>query len=267
MKVFISADIEGITTISRSEECDHDHPSYPPHAEQMTNEVLAVCEGALKAGAKQIVIRDAHGHAHNIDPKKLPKECILIRGWSGCPNSMVEGINSSFDAAMFVGYHAAVTRSGNSLSHTLSGANIAKIVINERLASEFLIYSWAAAYYGVPSVFLAGDKMLCEDDADLHPSLITVAVKEGKGTTTYCRSIEDTLPELRAKSKLALSQDLSKAKIFLPDVFKVDLTFKSHKHAEKVSFFPDVVRTGDNSISFTRSDYYEVLRTLKWVVY
>ena len=266
MKVFISVDIEGITTTSNWKECDPDHPSYHAHADQMTAEVLAVCEGALAAGAKDICVRDAHGLGFNINQMKLPKEVILVRGWSGCPKSMAEGIDESFDAAMFVGYHAATMRPGNPLSHTISGSNIGKIIMNGKVASEFMIYSWCAAYYGVPTVFLSGDKMLCEDDKDLHPSVVYVAVKDGKGEVTYNRSTLLTLPELRTKSEQSLKQDLSKARIKLPEKFEVTVFYKDHKYAEKMSHFPDVYRIDSNTLGFERTDYYEVLRTLNWLV-
>jgi D-aminopeptidase len=91
-------------------------------------------------------------------------------------------------------------------------------------------------------------------------------VKSGVGSATYCRSIEETLKELQIKSEQSLSQDLSKAHIKLSDLFKVEMIFKDHKHTERVSYFPDVKRTGDTSIYFERDDYYEVLRTIEWLV-
>jgi len=266
MKVFISADIEGITTSFRWEETDVNHASFPLHAQQMTKEVLAACEGAIAAGATEIWVRDAHGGGNNIDPTQLPREVTLVRGWSQCPDFMVEGIDKSFDAAMFIGYHSAATRSGNPMSHTMSGKHMG-ISINGRQASEFMIYSWAAALYGVPTVFLAGDKMLCDDYADMHPSLISVAVKDGIGGAAFCRSVEATLPEIRQKSEEALKQDLTAAKITLPQSFDVEIIFKDHPHAEKVSHFPDVRKIGDTAIHFSRDNFYEVLRTLRWIIY
>ena len=265
MKVFISADIEGVTTITRWEESDPKHASFNIHAEQMTNEVLAACEGAIAAGATEIIVRDAHAKGCNINPTRLPKRVTLIRGWSYCPNCMVEGIDENFDAAMFIGYHSAAGRHGNPLSHTLSDKHTG-ITVNGRRASEFMLYSWAAALYGVPTVFLSGDKMLCEDDADLHPALYTVSVKDGLGGATYCRSIEDTLPEIRAKSEQSLRQNLGAAKINLPDSFEVEIFFNEHSYAEKVSHFPDVRKISDNTITFRRKDFYEVLRTLMWII-
>ena len=265
MKIFISADIEGVTTITRWDESDPRNASYHIHAEQMTNEVVAVCEGAFAAGAKEIIVRDAHAQACNINPTRLPKGVTLIRGWSNCPNYMIEGIDKSFDAAMFVGYHAAAGCSGNPMSHTLED-RATGIFINGRRASEFMIYSWGAAYYGVPTVFLSGDKTICENDADLHPALCTVAVKDGIGGATYNRSVDETIPELREKSEEALRQKLDCAKISLPDSFSVEVIFADQSHAEKVSHFPDVQKINANTVSFTRDDYYEVMRTLVWIV-
>jgi len=267
MKVFISADIEGVTTTNNRDECNPAHAAYPPHAKQMTQEVRAACEGALAAGATEIVVKDAHGPATNIDPTQLQKEVTLIRGWSFCPELMVEGIDASFDAALFVGYHSAAGRGGNPLAHTIMGKNVAAITINGRLASEFMIYSLAAAYYGVPAVFLSGDKTLCEDYADLHPSLVTVAVKDGIGGATYNRSTEVTVPEIRAKSEQALRQDLSAAKIELPEYFEAEIRFKDQAQAEKAAHFPDVRKLSDHAIAFGRADYREVLRTLVWTTF
>lgn len=265
MKVFISVDMEGVTTTTTWDECSKSHAAYPLHAEQMTKEALAACQGALSAGATKVVVKDAHDSATNIDPTRLPKEVTLVRGWSFCPDFMVEGIDDGFDAAMFVGYHSAAGRCGNPLAHTISKESVT-ITINGRLASEFLIYSWAAAYYGVPTVFLSGDKPLCEEYADLHPALVTVPVKDGLGGVSFCRSVEATLPEIRTKSEMALRQNLTAAKITLPATFEVEVLFKEHTRAEKASHFPDVQKAGDHTVAFSRKDYYEVLRTLMWIV-
>ena len=265
MKIFISADIEGVTTITRWEESDPRSSFYPIHADQMTNEVLAACEGAIAAGAEKIVVRDAHGPGCNLNPTRFPKQVTLVRGWSHCPEFMVEGIDGSFDAAMFIGYHSAAGRCGNPMSHTVSTRHTG-VFINGRRASEFMIYSWAAALYGVPTVFLSGDKMLCDDDAELHPAISVVSVKDGIGGATYCRSIEETIPEIRAKSERSLRQDLNAAITTLPEKFDVEIHFNDHNYTEKVSYFPDVRKTADNIISFSRNDYYEVLRTLMWLL-
>lgn len=144
MKIFISADIEGVATTTLWPETEKGSEDYRLHAQQMTMEVIAACEAASEAGAPEIVVRDAHEDGNNLDIWKLPENVTLIRGWSGHPYSMVYGIDPSFDAAIFIGYHSAASSGGNPLSHTES-LNPLSVKLNGTLASEFLLYSYAAA--------------------------------------------------------------------------------------------------------------------------
>ena len=144
MKIFISADIEGVATTTLCPETEKGSEDYRLHAQQMTMEVIAACEAASEAGASEIVVRDAHEDGNNLDIWKLPENVTLIRGWSGHPHSMVYGIDPSFDAAIFIGYHSAASSEGNPLSHTES-LNPLSVKLNGALASEFLLYSYAAA--------------------------------------------------------------------------------------------------------------------------
>lgn len=144
MKIFISADIEGVATTTLWPETEKGSEDYRLHAQQMTMEVIAACEAASEAGASEIVVRDAHEDGNNLDIWKLPENVTLLRGWSGHPYSMVYGIDPSFDAAIFIGYHSAASSEGNPLSHTES-LNPLSVKLNGALASEFLLYSYAAA--------------------------------------------------------------------------------------------------------------------------
>jgi D-amino peptidase len=54
MKIYISADIEGIAGISHWDEATRWKPDYPPFNEELMNEIKAACEGANQAGAKEI---------------------------------------------------------------------------------------------------------------------------------------------------------------------------------------------------------------------
>lgn len=264
MKVFISADIEGITTTTFWDETDPEKEEYKQYAEQMTKEVLAACEGANKAGATEIVVRDAHGYANNIDINQLPSNVKLIRGWSGHPYSMVEGIDSTFDAAIFIGYHAAASRSGNPLSHTESLRPL-YVKINGRIASEFMLFSYAANLEKVPVVFLSGDKMLCDDSKDLHPKLITCAVKEGIGESTITYNPKVTLKMIKEKVEQSLKQDITTALTELPKEFTLEICYKDHINAEKFSYFPGVKKINDNTVIFETDNYFELLRVFKFI--
>lgn len=265
MKVFISADIEGITTTTVWDETNPSHAFYAPHAKQMTEEVLACIEGAKSAGAKEIFVKDAHGPGMNIDTTRMPSGVKLIRSYAGHPYLMVEGVDKTFDAALFVGYHSSAGRMGNPMSHTISGRHVL-LKINGVITSEFMLYSYACALEGVPTVFLSGDKMLCDDFKDLHPKLITCTVKDGLGAMTVNYSTEDTLKSIKSLSEKALKQDLSNALPKLPDHFDVEVYFKEHQHTEKVSWYPGVTKKSDNVVTFSSDCFFEVLRTIKWII-
>ena len=264
MKIFISADIEGCTTTTSWDETDPKKSEYAPYAQRMTEEVLAACEGANAAGATEIIVKDAHFYGNNIDISKLPENVKIIRGWSGHPYSMVEGIDDSFDAAIFIGYHSAASRPGNPMSHTNS-LNSLYVKLNGRIASEFMIYSYGALLEGVPTVFLAGDKMLCEDSKDLHPHLVTCPVKEGRGASTLNYNPVNTLKEIKEKVEFALKQDLKSYLGKLPEEFELEICYKDHGKAEKFSYYPGIERINDNTLVYKTKDYFELLRAFTFI--
>ena len=265
MKVFISADIEGIATTSTWPETHITEPFFGAFAEQMTLEVAAACEGAIAAGATEIVVKDAHATATNIYASRLPDCVSLIKGWSGHPYSMVDGIDGTFDAAMFVGYHSAAGSGGSPLSHTMSDSP-ALIVINGVQTSEFLLYSYAAAYEGVPTVFLSGDKKLCEQAQKLHPLLKTVAVKEGFGGAVKCVSPKKAVEQIREESEKALKQPLTQAKIQLPSEFEMTIRYKEHVQSSASEYYPGMRRVDETTLAFETDDYFEILRAFRFVL-
>lgn len=231
MKVFISADIEGTAVTATREGCRPGEFEYERSRKEMTAEVVAAAEGARAAGAELVVVKDAHGPGLNILPEELPEYVQLIRSWSGSPEMMVEGLDSSFDAAFFVGYHNAAGEGGNALSHTINGGVVHRITVNGQPASEFLIYSWMAAWYGVPSVLLTGDKTLCEVGAER-----------------------------------AVKQDLSAARITLPEHFRVELTYRSHRDAYTKGFYPGAERVDAMTLAYETGDWYEANRFLLFAI-
>ena len=110
MKLFLSADMEGTCGVVSWPETERATPmDYAPIQKQMTREVAAACRGALSAGAEEVLVKDAHDSARNIDAAELP-ECIrILRGWTGDPLSMMSGLDrDDYGAVLFTGYHAWV---------------------------------------------------------------------------------------------------------------------------------------------------------------
>lgn len=264
MKVFISVDIEGVTGINSWSETELGTQDHSVFKEQMTKEAVAACEGAIAMGAKEIYVKDAHDSARNIDMTKLPKCAKLIRGWTYTPDSMVAGLDETFDAAIFVGYHSAAGYDGNPLAHTMN-TKINYFKINGELASEFVLNSYMAAGYGVPVVFLSGDKMLCEKAKNLNANLETVAVNEGIGGATVSMNPEYSCELIKEGVKNSLKH-IAACKIEIPEKFEVEISYKDHKDAKRASYYPGVTQLMAHVVSYTAQDVDEFKTTRMFIL-
>ena len=266
MKIYISADIEGVAGISAWDEARKQSSDYNEFRQQMTVEVAAACEGAIDAGATEIIVKDAHGTGRNIFSSQLPSIVKLIHGWSGHPKKMMQEIDSSFDAALMIGYHSAAFSSGNPLAHTLSSLKVFRLMINGKNASEFLCNTYTAYSNKVPVVFVSGDKALCNEVKEFDSLIQTVVVTEGIGDSTL--SLQPTVATALIRNNVAsiLKQDMTKFLTVLPDDFVIELSFKEHTLAYKASFFPGASRKDANTVCFSTLDYSEVLAFLLFVI-
>ncbi len=261
MKIYISADIEGVTGATHWDETDLPKADYAAFREQMTAEVVAACEGALQAGATEIWVKDAHDSARNIIAAKLPQEVRLIRGWSSHPFAMVQELDETFQAAMMIGYHSRAAGGTSPLAHTMTGS-FAHILLNGRYASEFLIHTYAAAYVHVPVVLVSGDKGLCDEVAQFNPLITTVAVKEGIGGSTV--NIHPSLATARIRDGVAkaLSSDLSRLQNPLPPHFAIEACYHDHTKAYPLGFYPGAKQIDPYTVRFEADSYFDILRFL-----
>jgi D-amino peptidase len=266
MKVYISADIEGVTGITSPDEANPDHADVGYFQEQMTREVVAACEAAIECGATDILVKDAHWTGRNINPRMLPECARMVRGWSGHPYAMMEGLNDSYDAAMYIGYHSRAGSDGNPLAHTISGRVVEEIRINGIAASEFLINTLTATLLGVPVVFLSGDRALCEDVMEYNDRIQTFATTQGIGTGTISLHPDVACSEISQGVIRALKGDYKDINHALPEKFDVELDFKQPKLAFGRSFYPGCERVGEKTISFRSDHYFEVLRMMNFTI-
>jgi D-amino peptidase len=266
MKIFISADIEGVAGVTLSEECKRERPEYPKFAEQMTQEVLAAIEGAVKAGATEIVVKDGHGVASNIDVLKMPENVTLIRGKSGHPYNMMYGLDDTFDGVMYVGYHSGAGMETSPISHTNTG-NPSHIKINGEYASEFMINSYVAASHNVPILFISGDDGICEAAKKLVPNIKTVATKVGVGGSTINVSPKHVLELIKENAEKALKGDTKKNLLDLPDKFVDEITFKSHINAYKMSFYPGVESVNSHTVKLIADNIMDIVTAHMFILY
>ncbi|NLY37057.1 MAG: hypothetical protein GX046_07470 [Tissierellia bacterium] len=264
MKVFISADIEGITGVSSWDETELGHDDHIRAAQQMTREVSAAARAALDLGY-EVLIKDAHDSARNILLDELPRGVNILRGWTSTPLSMMAGLDESFDAVIFIGYHAPGGKDGNPLAHSFSRSRVYSCSINGKIASELSFNRQIANHYKVPCVFLSGDEVICKEAQDVVPGIETLAVKKGEGNATFDIHPEDAL-ELIYKG---VTEGLKKKEELLqeePQYYHVSFQFRDHAIAHRASFYPGVRKVSPYEVVFEGKDIMEVMTTKMFIV-
>lgn len=265
MKIYISADIEGVTGVTHWDETDLAKGDSQTAREQMTAEVAAACEGAIQAGATEIWVKDSHDSGRNIIASRLPQEARLIRGWSGHPFQTLQELDDTFHGVVLIGYHARAGAGTSPLAHSYTG-NVTHIKLNDHYVSEFLIDAYTASFCRAPVVFVSGDKGLCEEVALFNPRIETVAVKEGIGDSTVNIHPDLATASIRQGVTQALKKDVAQYQIPLPAHFSVVIQYRYHTRAYKYGFFPGARQQDALTVQFDSDSYFEVLRFLLFAV-
>lgn len=266
MRFFISADIEGVTGINNWSETNKGNPEYAEFRTQMTREVVAACEGALAAGATEIVVKDAHDSGRNLKAEDLPKEAKLIRNWAGHPYSMVWGIDQGFDAVGFVGYHSPSGSNDNPLAHTMSSKAIMEMTLNGELCSEFMLHALVARTHGVAPVFLSGDAGICKRAKNFDPQIETVATFEGSGQATLSIHPLTAVEMIKSGVEKALNKKKEAFSLAVPEQFVLDVTYKKHPNAYRASHYPGAKTLDAHSVRFEANNMQDVMRFIMFCV-
>lgn len=262
MKLFVSADIEGIAGINHPEETDPSKPVYGRMQSRMTDHVAAACEGAVSAGVTEIVVRDAHAHGRNLLDDELPRCVRLVRGWSSHPFLMVQELEDDVSAVAMIGYHAWAGSGGNPLAHTLNGSAFFEVSLNGRPVSEFEIYTYAAALARVPVVFVSGDEAVCDRAREMVPGIHVVPVMRGVGASTISIHPEEARERIHDEMARAIEALPSIAPPALPDHFRLQVAFKDAPRAVRMGFYPGASLEGPRTVCFAHENYTEILRFL-----
>jgi len=257
-KLFISADLEGVSGVVDWQETDLSERLGDYFKRQMSREVAAACEAAGKLGVKDILVKDAHGSGRSMDPSLFPKNTRIFRSFARSPYSMMAGIDASFQGAGFIGYHSGAGTCGNPLAHTMNGG-IFEAQINSIPTSEFILNAFTAASFNVPVYFLSGDKALCEACKVIAPNIKTVAVSEGVGNGSISIHPDLALDRIRETVTSALEMDPKKMIIPMPDKFDVSITFKKHDQAYRASFYPGVKQATAHQVKASFKDWFDVI--------
>jgi D-amino peptidase len=173
--------MEGVAGITDRRQVSRGNDDYEHSRVLMTDEANAVIAGAFEAGAEQVVVNDSHGDHCNLRPEDLDDRARLQIGSVKRPNGMTFGIESGFDAALFIGYHARAGTASAVLEHSFSSATVSDLRVNGESWGETEFNATVAGNAGVPIVLVSGDDATCRQAARALPGVDVLAVKDGLG--------------------------------------------------------------------------------------
>lgn len=268
LKVYISADMEGVGGVSaESKQSSPQGADYEKFRRFMTLEVNAAIAGAYDAGATEIVVSDSHWNGDNIDTELLDHRVQLVRGFPR-PLGMMQGIDDTFDAVVFVGYHASEKQKNAILAHTEDGEKIFEVKINGVPVPEAGFNAAIAGDFGVPVVFLSGDKATSDEAIRILGPIETVIVKTGSGF--YSGTMlhpEESQRMIREGVKRGIDKRLNLKPYKVSHPVKLEVTFKEPFYAEIISYFRNVERPMTNSIIYNATDMTDASRFFNAIGY
>jgi D-amino peptidase len=174
-KVYISVDLEGISGVNADDQTSAGQPEYGRARKLMAEDANAAIRGAFGGGATDVLVNDSHGSQRNLLPEDLDPRARLIT-LSFKRHGMMEGLDETFDAVIFIGYHAKADAPRGLFAHTGSGV-VRDLQINGRSVGEGGMNALLAAWYGVPVVVVSGDDVAVAEVKEAVPSIRGVAVK------------------------------------------------------------------------------------------
>jgi D-amino peptidase len=262
VRVYISVDMEGITGVAVSKHVTPGEKEYDRFRRLMTQEANAAIEGALAAGATEIVVSDGHGPMTNLLVEELHEAARLLSG-SNKLLGQLEGIDRGWDAAFFVGYHQREGGGDGILNHTLLGRIVYEVRLNGEPVDEAAINAGLAGAFGVPVALVTGDAAVCAEAERRLPGVVTAPVKEAidrvVGLTLTPARAHALIRERAAQALRAVREGtVVPYRVAVPAVFEVD--FKRTPPARMATLFPGVQRRGPRTIAVTDTDYVKAFK-------
>jgi D-amino peptidase len=262
-KVFISVDMEGITGVVQPAQLGPEGFEYQRAREWMTGEVNAAIGGIRATGPADIVIADSHGNGQSLLIDKLPEDVQIVRGFPR-PLEMMQGIDDSFAAAIFIGYHASEWTANAVRSHTISSARLLGVKLNGAEVSEGIYNAAIAGQFGVPVAFVSGDRLAVTQLQHVVPTAEGAIVKEPLG---YHSAM--TLTPARGQALIADGVRRAMAKLQSMQPYRLrspidlEVGFKLTIDAERAAFVPGLARLDAHTVKGTFPDMLQVTKLLQ----
>ncbi|MDQ4129260.1 MAG: M55 family metallopeptidase [Actinomycetota bacterium] len=254
MKVYISADMEGVTGVTHPQDVIPGRSQYERFRRLLTSDVNAAIEGAAQAGVTEFLVNEAHDGMRNILLEDLDPRAQIIVGQRK-PYSMMQGFEGS-NVVFFVGYHARAGTTGV-LSHTFDSPTVVTgVELNGEPCSEARMNATLAGLEDIPIGLMTGDDLACEEAESLYPNVQTASVKTAVDRyTARCLSPEVSHERIREAAQRAAERVANLVPYTLEPPYSFTVEFATASSAASVLFFPGLDRVDDRRVSWAHEDY------------
>ncbi|MDY0393417.1 M55 family metallopeptidase [Virgibacillus halophilus] len=250
MKIFISADMEGISGVAANQQLKTVQ-EYERFRRLMTEDVNAAIAGAYDGGAAEVVVADGHGNMSNILIESLDQRARLVSG-NNRVMCQLEGLDHSFDGIMFVGHHG---REGGSdtavISHTLAGVCVEEMKVNGKVVGETEMNAYVAGDFDVPPLFISGDEAYVKEVKETFPDIESAITK--KGVDRFAAELihpEIARHAIREGAKTAVEKAADFKTAVMPGPVTFEITFKGSQQAKMTTTLPTVEQIAPKKNSF-----------------
>jgi len=249
MKIYISADIEGVAGVVNPQQVSMGNGEYERARRLMTLEVNAAIEGAFAGGATDVLVNDSHGDMRNLLPDEIDPRAELILG-KPKPLNMFEGLSSEHAGIFCLGYHAKA-RSEGVLAHTTNGFAFGRIRLNGHEVGEAGLYGAYAGSLGVPVILLTGDDQLQAETQHLFPEAHHVVVKYALGQRV-ARSLapERARALIRARAEVAVRCAPSIPPFILESPYGLEIELNTPALCDLAAVIPAATRLDAVTVAF-----------------
>ena len=265
LKVYISVDMEGIGGVVTGDQLGPAGFEYANARRWMTDEAIAAINGAREAGATEIVISDSHGNGESLLIDQLPNDVTIVRSWPR-PLMMMQGVDSSFAAAVFIGYHASTANVNGVRAHTMSSATLTSVKLNGVEVPEGGMNAAIAGYFGVPIVAVSGDDAAVAEvrqfTGPIEGAVVKRAISFHSAAVMTPKASQDLI---RARVKAGVEQRASAKPYVVRGPVTLEMSFKNYRAAELLAYLPIVTRVNSHTIRFVGKDILEVSRFIEFV--
>jgi D-amino peptidase len=262
LKVYISVDMEGIAGVATPAQTGG--PDYEWGRRLMIDEANAAIAGAFEGGATEVVVNDSHGSHTNLRADLLDRRATLITGRTK-PYGMAQGLDSTFAAAVFIGYHASGSMADGVLAHTYSGA-LTRVRVNGREVGEYGMSGIVAGHHRVPVVFMSGDRTLAAEARAFFPGATLLVVKDGIGFAA-ARTLHPESAREQIQSGVARAVRDRRA-VRPPEVTQpvtLEIELSEVRYADAVMFVPGMERVDARTIRYRAPDALVAYRVSRLV--